>query len=68
MTFSPGSSFPDSIRHIEFGAPRSTSATLLFRSALKSAHSAELPPWTQIAGLTLQPNDVDTHLVFNSKA
>lgn len=71
ITLTPGSSLPDSIRHSELGAPRSTNATRLLRSALRSTYtcalSAELAPWTHMAGLTRQPKEVETQRVFRPR-
>lgn len=39
ITFTPGNNLPDSTMHKEFGAPRSTKATRLFRNALKSTYT-----------------------------
>lgn len=41
ITFTPGSSFPDSIRHSECGLPLSTRDTLSFRSALRSTYTVD---------------------------
>lgn len=66
------SNLPDSMRQRLFGAPRSTNATRLLRNARRSTYtwalSAELAPCTQMAGLTRQPNDVDTQRVFKPNA
>ena len=36
ITFTPGNNLPDSTKHSELGAPRSTSATRLFLNARRS--------------------------------
>jgi len=52
ITFTPGSSFPDSITHSEWGLPLSTRDTLSFLSARRSTYTVEGSgldaPWKQI--------------------